>query len=57
MSAIVAVSAAAALAGALSFATEAGIHWIVSTLVCGTVVAGALLLLPHVRRGLRHLAA
>ncbi len=56
-SAFLAVAAAAVLATTLSFASEAGVHWMVSTLLCGGGVAGALLLLPHVRKSLGYLSA
>jgi O-antigen/teichoic acid export membrane protein len=55
--ALLTIAAATVLGHALSFASDAGIHWIVSIVVCGAAIGGALLLVPQVRRDLRLLTA
>jgi O-antigen/teichoic acid export membrane protein len=56
-SVLVAVGGGTALFVALSCAAFTGLHWIVAIAICVPAIGAALLLVPHVRRDLRFLAA
>jgi O-antigen/teichoic acid export membrane protein len=56
-SVLIAVAGGTALFVALTFANYTGLHWMMAITLCLPVISGALLLVPHVRRDLRYLAA
>ncbi len=56
-SVLVAVGAGTALFVALSLAEYSGLHWMMAIALCVPIVGGVLLMVPHVRRDLRYLAA
>lgn len=51
-----ALLAAAGLIGSLTAASHLGLNWMVGTILCTAIIGGALILVPHVRRGLKNLS-